>query len=559
LARRASTILKQLETLKDRYGDDVAERKLEMLLTLGKSTLSTAKEVLRLHEVLCFLRAYPDSPEILTLVEEMLSRFAKRKDLGTHRKALEDSGIAGTVIRFGFYWFTAYWLSQRWPDRISIDWATFDKKSDLPDILPLLVPYSETPALDELDFSPREWVDKLKGPGETDAYFLIRRFKALAANAFGRELSYERLDIPIRLAPGPDTPSRTHARYTKSPVVFQTQPLSKIRRTFRDEIRRAPVRVQSLPAREGRKLIDLARGAMITRSRDLDAFEHASEHDVRLVSCDQGLQFACIGVKPERRLMLESVYGFLTLKNGVPIGYVLAGSLFSSTEAAFNMFETVRGAESGMIYSRALAMMRRLFGSDSFVVPPYQLGHNNPEALESGAWWFYYKLGFRLRDPDLRRILWAELKKMIKNPRHRTSVTILNELASENMFLDLGRRRRHTVADMSPGDIGFKIMGTLAERFGADREKGIRMCSNEAARLLGLRSLNRFSPGEKLAWERWSPLVMLLGGIKRWSLSDKRALVEVIRAKGGRRESRFVELFNKHRRLQNAILKLSND
>jgi hypothetical protein len=159
----------------------------------------------------------------------------------------------------------------------------------------------------------------------------------------------------------------------------------------------------------------------------------------------------------------------------------------------------------------------------------------------------------------LRRILWAELKKMIKNPRHRTSVTILNELASENMFLDLGRRRRHTVADMSPGDIGFKIMGTLAERFGADREKGIRMCSNEAARLLGLRSLNRFSPGEKLAWERWSPLVMLLGGIKRWSLSDKRALVEVIRAKGGRRESRFVELFNKHRRLQNAILKLSND
>ncbi|MFH1314742.1 MAG: hypothetical protein ABIJ00_16175 [Candidatus Eisenbacteria bacterium] len=559
MARKASGILKQLERLRDNYGADAARRKLELLPALGKSSLSSAEEVSRLHEILCLLRAYPDSREVLTQVELMLKSFANRKDLRTHRKALESSGIAGTAIHFAFYWFTACWLARRWPDRISIDWATFDKKNELLEILPLLVPYSETPALDELSLSPREWIERLKGPGETDACFLIRRFKALAANSFGRELSYERLDIPIRLKPGPDTPSRTLARYPGSPVVFQTKPLSKIRATFRDEIRRAPVRVREVPVREGRRLIDLARGAMITRSRDLDAFEHASEKDVRLVSCDRGLQFACIGVVPERRLMFESVYGFLTLKNGVPIGYVLAGSLYHSTESAFNMFETVRGAESGMIYSRVLAMMGRLFGSDSFVVPPYQLGHNNPEALESGAWWFYYKLGFRPRDPDVRRILRGELKKIREDPRHRTNVTTLNNLAAENMFLDLGHPRRHTVAEMSPGDIGSKITRTLADRFGADREKGVRTCSQDAARSLGLRSFGSFSAGEKIAWERWSPLVVLVDGIKHWSKTDKRALIEVIRAKGGQRESRFVELFNKHRRLQNAILRLSAD
>jgi hypothetical protein len=552
-----ATALRELEQLKDTYGGHTALRKLDLLLALTKSPLSRAKEVLRLHEVLCFLRAYPDSREVLARVEEMLTSFQNRKDIKAHRKALENTGIRGTVIRFGFYWFTAYWLARRWPDRISIDWAAFDKKNELLEILPLLIPYSETPALDELSFSPREWVDQFKGPDETDARFLIGRFKALAGDSFGREIAYERLDIPIRLAPGPDTPSRTSARYPKSPVVFQRRPLVEVRTSFRDEIRRSPVRVQALPAGEGRRLIDLAREAMITRSRDLDAFEHAYRQDVRLVSCDRGLQFAAIGVIPERRLMLESVYGFLTVKNGIPIGYVLAGSLFRSTEAAFNMFETFRGAESSLVYSRALAMMRRLFGSDSFVVPPYQLGHGNPEALESGAWWFYYKLGFRPRDPRVRHILRAELKKMKRNPRHRTGVTTLNELASENMFLDLGRPRKHTVADMSPGDVGLRITRMLAERFGADREKGLKTCSREAARLLGVRSLKRFEAGEKLAWERWSPLIMVLPRIDKWDPAAKRALVEVIRAKGGQRESRFVELFDQHRPLQNAVLRLS--
>jgi hypothetical protein len=557
MTKSTSTTLGELEQLRDVYGDDAALKKLDLLAALKSRPLSRSKDVSRLHEVLCFLRAYPDSREVLDLVEGMLRRFRDRKDLRRHRKALENTGIAGTAIRFGFYWFTAWWLAKRWPDSISIDWAAFEKKNELLEVLPLLIPYSETPALDELSFAPQEWVNRFKGPRESDARFLIRRFKALAADSFGREIAYERLDIPILLRPGPDTPNRTCAQYPKGPVVFQRRPLVKIRTSFRREIRRSPVRVRAVARREGRRLIDLAREAMITRSRDLDAFEHASEHDVRLVSCDGGLQFAAIGVVPERRLMLESVYGFLTLKNGVPIGYVLAGSLFHSTEAAFNMFETFRGAESSLVYSRALAMMRRLFGSDSFVVPPYQLGHNNAEALESGAWWFYYKLGFRPRDAGVRRILKSERESIKRNPRHRTSVSTLNRLASENMYLDLSRRQSHTVADMSPGDVGLKITEMLAHRFGADRERGIRTCSREAARLLGVRSLRSFSAGERLAWERWSPLVMVLPGIGRWSPEARRALVDVIRAKGGKRESRFVDLFDRHRSLRNAILRLS--
>ena len=83
--------------------------------------------------------------------------------------------------------------------------------------------------------------------------------------------------------------------------------------------------------------------------RDLYAFKHADRHDVRLVDCGDGLQFAAIGVKPEFRLPLDSVYGFLTLKNGVPIGYVLSSSYFNSTEVAYNVSPPFRGAEAARL------------------------------------------------------------------------------------------------------------------------------------------------------------------------------------------------------------------
>lgn len=557
MATNASSLLKQLEGLKSNYGSSDAVRKLELLRLLEHRRLGRAREVFRLHEVLCFLRAYPDSQEVLAQVEQMLARFAARADLRRHQQALADTGIAGTPIRFSFFWFTARWLAGHWPARLFIDWANFERKEKLKNILLLLLPYAETPARDELILRAREWVRTLKGLNRTDASFLIRRFDALRADSFGREVFYEDLDIPLRLAPGPGTPSRTRARYQAAPVVFQTRPLLRSRPVLKHEIARPPLAVRFVPPHEGRKLIDLAREAMVTRKRDLDAFEHADVNDIRLVDCGQGLQFACFGAVPERRLLLEAVYGFLTLKNGVPIGYVLASALFRSSEIAYNIFETYRSAESAFIFGRVLAMVRHLFGSDAFTIDPFQLGHHNPEGLQSGAWWFYYKLGFRPHDRQVRLLLRAELRRMKRNSRHRSSIPTLRKLAAKNVYFYPLRRREDVLGKISLQNIGLRVSRTLADRFGADREAAVRTCSREAARLLGLRSLRGFSPGEQLAWERWSPLLMTLPGVERWSAPEKRALVQVVRAKGGRRESDFVPLFDQHRRLRQAVLQLA--
>jgi hypothetical protein len=376
-------------------------------------------------------------------------------------------------------------------------------------------------------------------------------------DSFACEKLYDRLDPPLRLAAGLDTPSRTAAGTAPARVVFQTMPLDRARPDIAAELRRAPLAVRTVTRAEGQRLIDLARAAMVTRNRDLDVFSWGDPDDVRLADCGGGLQFAVIGAIPERRLLMEAVYAFLTLKNGVPIGYVLNSALYGSAEIAYNVFENWRGAEAGAIYGRVLATVRHLFNADSFTIYPYQLGDGNKEGLESGAWWFYQKLGFRPRDPEARALMELELKRMQSRPSHRSSIGTLKRLARANLYYHLGRERDDVIGLVPLPTAGLAVTALLASRFGDDRERGARTCALEAARLLGAPSRSRWTDGERLAWDRWSPLVLVLPGVATWTRAEKRALVEVVRAKGGRRESEFVRRFDRHRRLRDALRRLT--
>ncbi|MHC4846895.1 MAG: hypothetical protein ACYTEG_00395 [Planctomycetota bacterium] len=553
---QASALLHEIQQLKYDFSEAAAARKAELLSELAGRNLPDADAVFDLHESLCFLRAFPPDAGVRDLVGRMLATFDERKDLQRFAKKLVDSGIAGTRTDFRFYWLTAIWLAEQgWARNLTVDWKDFENKAKLVDLLHLLLPFSETPGLDSFDFEPEEWVRRLKGSHETDAEFLIRRFDALKVPTPVREKIYEDLDIPLQLAPGATTPARGRSEWPGATVVYPTDPPERKRPNMKVAIRKAEFTVQRLDPAEGRRLIDLANSCMVPRHRDLLIFLHADPNDARLVDFGDGLQFLCVGAVPERRLMLESVYGFLTLMNGFPIGYVLCSAFFNSAEVAYNVFETFRGRGAAQTYARILKMVNQLFGADTFGIDPYQLGHNNDEGLDSGAWWFYYKLGFRPHEPHIKRLVREELAAMKKNPKHRTSRARLNELASEYMFLHLDKPRDDVLGSLSLGDIGVRVSEHLAARFGSDRERGIKVLAREVAERLGQKK--KLTGGEKLAWERWAPMVDALPGVDKWSKAEKRALAKIMRAKGGRSEAKFVELFDRHTKLRAALLRLA--
>ncbi|MBL8861093.1 MAG: hypothetical protein JNK02_03695 [Planctomycetes bacterium] len=554
-----SARLAELERLRARFGGGEAARKLELLAELERARLPSAKAVERLHETLCFLRAYPDDERVLLQVVGMLERFHRRADLRGHRPLLADTGIAGTRLSFSFFADTARWLSRRLPGALRVAWSGYEQADRLLERLPLLVTWPETPGLDEVDMSARAWVRRLAGPGTSDADFLIRRVFALAGTHAEQELFFDELglDFDLDLSPERGAPSRTRALAPERPVHYQRGPLRRERPDLRAELRR-PARERPVDARTGEQLIDLARESMVLRHRDLDAFAYGDPRDVRLFDCGDGLELAVIGVKPERRLLLEAVYAYLTLKNGVPIGYVLTSGFFQSSEIAYNVFDTFRGGEAGVIYGRVVGVTRQLYGSDTFTIYPYQLGgQGNTEGLASGSWWFYQKLGFRARDPGVLATMRRELARLARDPRHRTPLATLREIAEHNVYWSAGRTRDDVIGVFALANLGLAVTDFLARRFGADRERGLETCADEAARLCGLRGWRRWPAEQALWWRRWSPLVLLLPGVERWSARDRADLVAVVRAKGGRRESDYVRLLDGHARLRRALRALA--
>lgn len=553
--RRAG--LRELRRVLGSYGGDAAARKLACLEALEGARLGSARAVHELHEALCFLRAHPDDRTVLDRVVHMLEGFERRADLRRFRGELADTGIAGTDIHYAFYQPQARDLVERHPAAVEVDWGAFEGRKRLETWLEALMLAAEAPALDEVKLSPRRWVERMKRPDETDAAFLVRAFDALAGGPVQRRCSLDVLDVPFRIRGGAGGPSRTLAHSGRADVRFQRTPLDRARPDLARAVSVPPVAVRAVPPAEGRRLIALACDAMATRSRDLDSFSAGSPDDVRSIDLGEGLELVAVGLLPHERLVIEALYGFLTLKNGVPVGYVMAGAAFRSSDVAYNVFETWRGGEAARIYGRVLAAVRTFLGADSFCVVPYQLGHGNEEGLASGAWWFYQKLGFRPDDEATLALMERELAAMRRNRRHRSSRATLRKLSSKTVFWASGRRREDVIGRIPMERIALAVTDSVARRFGSARARGARIMAREAAERLGVRDRRGWSRDERRAWERWSPILLLLDGIERWSAADRRALVRVARAKGGRRETDYLARFEAHAPLKRALLRLA--
>jgi len=118
-------------------------------------------------------------------------------------------------------------------------------------------------------------------------------------------------------------------------------------------------------------------------------------------------------------------------------------SLFDRAEIGFNLYYTFREGESAWLYARLLRLFRQVLGVSYFSVDPYQIGLENDEALDSGAFWFYRKLGFRPLDPAAAELVEREEQRMRRTPGYRSSRWTLSKLAQSYLLYEC--------ADAEPG------------------------------------------------------------------------------------------------------------
>jgi hypothetical protein len=570
LNKTAARLIEQLELARTQIGV-IKERDLIRLLNAaGRVTFGKdAQSLIRFHDLLLFFRAFPSGPNVLRLAEKLLQAFEpKVKAVLAAGGDVDDFapeevvGIAGTVVEATFSYAMVCWLVQRHAKSISIQWDDYERETQRGVIWPRFFPLMEEDSLTEANVPYLDWLKAARGR-QDELPWLVRQFQRLPG--FPKETAekakgalYDSLEIMVRWDMSNSRASRTLSRKPVKGFHFHREPLIQRRQvSLAREFAKPRLPIKVLSARDAEKTLDLVKEATGVRYRELYGTANADPAWVMQANPGRGVEIYFWGLPAEKRLPLRAYLAGFTVKNGVPINYVECISLFDWTEIGFNTFPAYRDGETAWIYAQTLRLLRQLHGTNAISVYPYQIGDGNEEAIGSGAFWFYRKMGFRSMDPALEKLAQAEEKKVHANPKYRTSAATLRRLSKANVVYELPEAERDAWDRFSMRNIGLAVQRRIARDFDGDTQMMRKAAVAQLARIIKV-DPKKLKPQAQAAFADFATVLSLVPDLDRWSWDDKDALRQIIAAKAGRTELRYLRLLQKHPRLRAAILKLGS-
>src|SRR6266850_325298 len=551
---RGRRLVEALAAAVARYSPDDQKQKCRLLESLERCAIRHPGTLLRFHEALCFLQAYPDDARVLELVDRALEGFGSRvARLGPAARRLHDSGIVGAALDYPFGYPMARWLAARYPQDVEIAWSRFDDEDRLDETLSLLATAAEGDAFSEGGMGWRRWLRVAKGGRRlSDLAVVLELFERTGLPEETRDWLFESVALPILWRPRGPGASRTLARLPCRRVFFHHGGLDRSAGDLVAALRRPPPLVRA-PRDRAAAMIEAARVAMATRQRELHAFSHPNPDDVLVVDAGRGLTLVFIGIEPDFRLPLEGYYGFLALKNGVPVSYGGGWALFGALDFAVNIFASFRQGESAYLATQLLRAYRRIFSMRTIVVDRYQLGHESTEALRSGSFYFYHRLGFRPRDPGVIRVLAEERAKIAADASYRSPIPVLKRLAADEVFLTLPGGLAAPEKRLRATDVSALVARRIAREFGGDRRLAARVSTERVGRILGAARRAGWPGPEQRSFARMSLVAALIPDLATWRLAERRELVAVMRAKGGVSEMGYARRLDAHARLRHSL------
>ena len=460
-------VLDQLDQLKTRFGPKEAKKVEDLLRRLSRQKFRETDSLIRYHELLLFVRAYPQSERVMHAAEKELRYFAKRVEFLRQQdidaSPLEHpqvSGIAGTPVTDNFSFYIVRRLMQRHSAETSIYWEWFEDENRLATTWPRFIPLLAEDASVEANVPYREWLRVARGR-QPELEWLIDRFNELPTTDHARAELYDSQNLYVQWAPSYRA-TRTGLRGPARKLFYHDGPLIQRREIdLNNEVVQPSPPMRRLSSNEGEQALDLAREASTVRYRELYGFTHGDPRYVYYVELGRGVELFLTGLPPEKRLPLRAVHAAMIYKNGVPLGYFESLTLFERMESGFNLYYTFREGETAWLYARVLNVMHHFTGATAFTLDPYQIGHENEEGIESGAFWFYRKLGFRPVRPHLLVLAEKEEKKIATRKQYRTSAKTLRELATGPMIFQIRGTENHDWDRFQIRNIGFRLEGKL--------------------------------------------------------------------------------------------------
>jgi hypothetical protein len=223
---------------------------------------------------------------------------------------------------------------------------------------------------------------------------------------------------------------------------------------------------------------------LVRHLREIDPITFTSPELVSYYRLSRGLSIALMGMVPARRHPIDSYMGYTVFKNGLPVAYAGSWLLFDSARIGLNIFPAYRGGESQYILEQILKIHQRVYRLKRFSIDPYQIGKNNSDAIDSGAFWIYYRAGFRPIREEQKKIAEAEAKKIGAVKGYRTPATVLRTLAESRLELIIDKKATRFDAT----DLSRAYAGILRNQYGNKRKPAEELAAKKLAALLNIKN-----------------------------------------------------------------------
>ena len=545
----------ELRAVALRFGGEYPVRKSRALVACASGTIGDPSLLVAYHDCLLCLLAYPETRALRDAARTELDRVATAArgvvegGPARARASLANSGVAWTSVTISFGWDIVRWLVERFPARVEVD-SFGDDGVALQSILATALPAMEfeLAASGESSF---EFLDRASvGRRGSRLAWLVGAFERLPCSAALREHLFDALHAFVAIEPKDSMLSRTYVRGLPAPTFFHGKGLLRNvdLATLLAEPLPAPRRLSRL---ERRDVADIGRAMLASLGRETDAIALAHAAGVAYYEVGRGVALALYSMDPDRRSPLDSHVGMMLFKNRVPVGYGGGWPFLGSCRIGVNIFAAYRGGESAFLFGQVLRVYHHRFAVGRFVAEPSQFGGTNKEGLQSGAFWFYYRLGFRPIDGRSARLASEEWARMRDVPGYRTPIPALRRFTRSDIELRLCH-----VPECEPAALSDAVTDWIGDRFRGDRTRAEHAATRLVSRALGVTDLDGWPESERRAFREIALLFAQIGDLGRWPQADKRAAVALMRAKG-RDEFRFHAIVARHGRLRAALTRLA--
>ena len=492
---KSGSLISQLFSIRNQYGNKFSSQKLNLLNALGREKISSKKALQSYYDILLFLLAYPDNRSIYQLAGRSLQQLQLYIQLHENiKERLFNSGITNTRLCAAFSFEIVKWLRSKHPKNI---WFSSFEADDgqIQSILSVVMPRVESEILLDTPAAWRSWLKQSLKKGEDILDRLIAVFDGTDLRPGVRDELWAAIGINVEI----NFPS--HHSLSGS-LIAPYYHRSLIKKNFiKQQPAVKPIKVD-LDEPEAGQIIECGRMILVRHLREIDPITFTASRFVSYYRLSRGLSVALLGMVPERRSPIDSYMGYVVFKNGLPVAYAGSWILFDSGRIGFNVFPAYRGGESQYIFEQVLKLHCEVYQLNRFSVDPYQVGKENSDAIQSGAFWIYYRAGFRPIREEQKQLAEAEALKIKSIKGYRSPASVLKKLTDSRLEMLL----KKNAVRFDATDLSLVYASIMKDQYNNNRKLAEEISFTKLAELLKLKNYHE----EKLQFilKNWCILLL---------------------------------------------------